>query len=333
VFLPKIVEGTAGHRSKINMGKSLMSGLIIRQFLAGTVVIFAGLFVLSCPVSAAEIGKFHVNLGFSTKAFVNVPQEDIRVAVRILSQKVAQHTVGSADSRIYDSSADIERDLKAKRLDAVALTPEDFLELSARTPMDPVMVTATEKGGHEVELLLLARKDRSFRSFRELKNRSIAIPAKVLQYGNMYFTWLETLTMREGFSSLETYFSSVSEAPAPSRALLQVFFRQADACVVARQVFDLTSELNPQISRELEIIARVDKLAGGIIVFRHDLQEDRKKKLLQALQTVHNDQQGRQLFVLFQLSRLIPFRPEYMPATVAFFAEHRQLKRRIARKN
>lgn len=281
--------------------------------------------------SAADPGSFHVNIGFSNKAFVNIPREDIRVAVRILSQKVARKTVGSADSRIYDSTAEIEQDLKAKRLDAVALTPEDFLEISVRTPIEPVMVTATDKG-HEVELILLTRKDSGIRAFRELKHRTIAVPARIVQYGNMYFTWVETLLMREGFHEPGTFFSSLRETKTPSLSLMQVFFSQADACVVTSQVFELTSELNPQIGRELMVIERFGKLAGGIIVFRRDLQEDRKQKLLKALRTIHEDQEGRQLFLLFQLNRLVPYRPEYLRKTEAFFAEHRTLRHRLARR-
>jgi ABC-type phosphate/phosphonate transport system substrate-binding protein len=280
---------------------------------------------------AADPGSFHVNIGFSSKAFVNVPREDIRVAVRILSQKVAKNTVGSADSRIYDSTAEIEQDLKAKKLDAVALTPEDFFEISSRTPIEPVMVTATDKG-HEVELILLTRKDSGICSFHELKNRIIAVPARIVQYGNMYFTWVEILLMRETYKSIEQYFSTVRETKTPSLSLMQVFFRQADACVVTSQIFELTAELNPQIVRELKVIERVGKLSGGILVLRPDLPGDRKQKLLRSLRTIHEDPEGRQLFLLFQLNRLVPYRPEFLQATAAFFAEHRNLARRFARR-
>jgi ABC-type phosphate/phosphonate transport system substrate-binding protein len=299
--------------------------------MAGALCILAMTCLPRRSGSAAEAGRFHVNIGFSSKAFVNTPREDIRVAVRILSQKIAKNTVGSADSRIYDSTAEIEQDLKAKRLDAVALTPEDFLEIGARTPVEPVMVTATDKG-HEVELILLTRKDSGIGAIRGLKNKIIAVPARIVQYGNMYFTWVETLSMREGFHNMEKFFSSVRETKTPSLSLMQVFFRQADACVVTRQVFELTSELNPQIGKELKVIERFGKLAGGIIVFRPDLQEDRKQKLLKALRTIHEDHEGRQLVLLFQMNRLVPYRPEYMRATEAFFAEHRTLKRRYARR-
>lgn len=307
--------------------RRLPVGLIVLPICALMV-----LCAFNCGATTGESGKFHVNIGFSSKAFVNVPRKDIRVAVRMLSQKVARKTVGSANSQIYDSIADIEQDLKAKKLDAVALTPEDFIELSSHIPLDPVMVTETDRG-REVSLLLLTRKDSRIRTVRDLKSRTIAIPAKIVQYGNMYFTWVETLIMREGFQRIEAFFSTVNEAPSPSQALMQVFFHQADACVVTDQILDLASELNPQIGKELVILARVDKLAGGIIVFRHDLPEDRKQKLRQALLTLHEDQEGKQLFVLFHLNRLVPFRPEYMRATKAFFAEHRELRHRIAQKH
>jgi len=136
--------------------------------------------------------------------------------------------------------------------------------------------------------------------------------------------------MREGGYNKEAFFSLVKETKTPSLSLMQVFFRQADACIVTSQVFKLTSELNPQISKELKIIARVDKLAGGIIVIRSDLQADLKQKLVQALRTIHEDQEGRQLLLLFQLSGLIPYRPEYLRATEAFFEEHRKLRHQFA---
>ncbi len=313
----------------------MMAGAAKKRFRFGLAIIQIFFLLTVCiPLNSnaqAEIGKTHLSIGFSGRAFVNAPKEDMRVAVRILSQKVARKTVGSAEARIYDSPTDMEHDLKAKKLDIVALTPEDFLVLAGRTPIDPVMISATEKG-HEVEMLLLVRKDSRIRNLRELLNRTISMPAKVIQYGNMYFPWVETLIMREGFHDMAAFFASVRETPSPSQALMQVFFRRADACAVTSQVFELTAELNPQIGRELMVLARLDKLAGGIIAVRRDLPEELKQKIRQALQTLHEDQEGRQLFVLFQLSRLVPYRPEYMKATEALFAEHRNRERRIARK-
>jgi ABC-type phosphate/phosphonate transport system substrate-binding protein len=276
----------------------------------------------------AEGGQTQLKIGFSSRAFVNAPREDIGVAANILVQKVARRTVSQAESHVYETPAEMARDINAKKLDVIALTPEDFLDLSGRALIDPVMLTAGERG-HEVEFLLLVRKDSRIRNIRELRNRSIAMPAKVVQYGNMYFTWVDNLVNREGFHDMGKFFSCVREARNPSQALMQVFFRQADACAVSRQVFDLTNELNPQIGRDIMALARIDRLAGGIIAVRRDLPEDLRQKITQAMLTLHEDPEGRQLFVMFQMSRLVPFRPEYLNATKAFFSEHRNRRLRV----
>ena len=120
-------------------GRRLLSCIVVV-----TVCALAVSGALGHGASAAEAGKFHLNIGFSSRAFVNVPKEDMRIAVYILSNKVARKASDSAESRIYDSTSEMERDLKDHKLDIIALTPDDFLDMKGRIPLDPVMMTATE---------------------------------------------------------------------------------------------------------------------------------------------------------------------------------------------
>jgi ABC-type phosphate/phosphonate transport system substrate-binding protein len=306
--------------------------VIIQSSLWKCITCLVALLSLLCSDAQAEApGRIHLKIGFSSRAFVNVPREDIRIAVQVLSQKVAKKTVGSAESRIYDTTAEIEKNLKAKNLDVVALTPDEFIQLKAHAPLEPVMVTVAGKS-HEVELFLLARRESGLKRFAELKNMTIALPAEISQYSSMYRTWAENLVMKEGAGSLESFFSSLKETRNASQAVMAVFFRKADACVVSSHTFEVMTELNPQIARELKVIASISRLAGGVIVLRQDLPEERKQKVSQALMTLHEDQEGRQMFVLFQLSRLTPFRPEYLRATEALYEEHRSLRARMVRR-
>jgi ABC-type phosphate/phosphonate transport system substrate-binding protein len=278
-----------------------------------------------------EGAPFHLRIGFSGKSFVNVPRDDIRVAVQVLSRKVARKTVGSAESKIYDSQAEIERDLKSKMLDVVALTPEEFIHLRESRLLEPLMTTMSGNS-HEFRLLLLARRDGQFRRVSDLKKKQLSIPSSTAQYGSMYQTWLNTLVMREGASSPRAYFSSIRETRNAPHALMSVFFRQADACIVTDQTYVLTSELNPQIAMELVALASYDRLAGGVIAIRHDLPAERKQRVRNALMTLHEDQEGQQMFVMFQLSRLIPFRPDHLKGMESLFAEYQNLRARMVRR-
>jgi ABC-type phosphate/phosphonate transport system substrate-binding protein len=285
-------------------------------------------FCIFCrEIPAGGDDKSILKIGFSSRAFVNVPMEDIKIAIQVLSEKVARKTVGPADSRIYGTEAEIENALKSKTLELVATTPDEFIHLRGRTPMEPVMVTVSGKTP-ELELLLMARKESGINRFRDLKNRGIALPAETSQFGAIYHTWLENMAMREGAGAAAAFFSSIKDTKGASQSLMSVFFRKADACIISRNAFEVANELNPQLSRELKVIASIGKLIGGIVVFRQDLPEERKQKVRKALSTLHEDPDGKQMFVLFQLTRLEEFRPEYLKATEALLAEHSALRQK-----
>jgi ABC-type phosphate/phosphonate transport system substrate-binding protein len=286
--------------------------------------------LLQCRESkAGEVDKFHLNIGFSSRVFVNVPMEDVKIAIQVLARKIAVKNVGSADSRIYDSDTEIERALKAKTLDMVAVTPEQYIHLRDQTQLEPMMVTMAGKNP-ELELLLLARKESGIGRFAELRNRTIALPAETAQFGTIYRTWLENLVMKEGARSAPAFFSSLNETRGASQAVMSAFFRKTDACIVSNNAFEVLYELNPQLSRELKVIANMGRLVGGIVAFRQDLPNERKQKVRQILKTLHEDPDGKQVLVLFQLSGLEEFRPEYLKATEVMLAENKNLKKRFA---
>ena len=301
-----------------------MSGMALfrKRFLCAS-----GLLMLFSAVQThhvmAEDAIDKIRLGFSINAFVNIPKNDMKIAVQVLAKKVAGKTFGSVDSHIYDSISDVENDLKAKKLDGLAITPDEFIHLRQRASIEPAMLTVAGSS-HEIELLLLVRKDSGINGFEELKGRVITLPLRNAQYGAIYRIWVETLVMKEG-GAIDTFFASITEADSVSKAIMPVFFRKVAACVVTKQAFAVSSELNPQLSRELKVVAQIGKLAGGIIVFRKDLSDASKERMRQGLLDLEKNQEGRQLLMLFHLNGLAPFRPEYLKSTEMLYAEHTRL--------
>ena len=301
-----------------------MSGMTPIRWLLFSV---SGLLLLFSAVQTAHVmaedAIDKIRLGFSVNAFVNIPKNDMKIAVQVLAKKVAGKTFGSVDSRIYDSISDLENDLKAKKLDGLAITPDEFIYLKPRASIEPAMLTVAGNS-HEIELLLLVRRDSGIDGVKDLKGRVITLPLRNAQYGAIYRIWVESLVMKEG-GAIDTFFSSITEADSVSKAIMPVFFKKVAACVVTKQAFDVSSELNPQLSRDLKVIAQIGKLAGGIIVFRKDLSSASKEKMRQGLLDLEKDHEGRQLLMLFHLTGLAPFRPEYMKSTELLYAEHTRL--------
>ena len=291
-------------------------------------------FLINCgcipPVSCAGAeDSSRLRIGFTGSAFQDVSNTDIRAAVSVLIQKVAWQHFGKGESRFYDTLSEMTMDFKNRKIDVLATPVEEYMEMKKHLPLDPLLMTASDNGS-EMELLLLVRKNSGIRNFRDLRGRTIVVPPRNPRCLDMYTAWLETMSMEEGSKGINSYFSSAKETRTVSKAVMTLFFRQADACVVTRQVFDLTAELNPQINRELMIISRRGKLSQGIIAVDRRLTEETKERVRQAFLALHQTPDGQQILMLFKVRKLVPFVPGYLKATEALYAEHSRQKNLIA---
>jgi hypothetical protein len=272
--------------------------------------------------AAAE--PFRLVCGYSARTFADVGLEDAKIVTKLWTETIAGKRNGVADTVIYEDIGNIEKDVKAKKVDVLALLPDDFLALKSRLSLEAAMVTATEAGPF-VKVLLLARKDKGLRRVQDLKNKNL-VPANG-QFSSLYQIWCETILMREGLNA------PIKAPRKPNQAVLAVFFQQADACIVNQATFQVMTELNPQIGRELGIVAESPDLGGGVIAFRKDYSETHKETVREALTTLHADPKGRQLLTLFQLQRLVPYQPGYFDTMETLIKEHRSLKMKKERLN
>jgi ABC-type phosphate/phosphonate transport system substrate-binding protein len=303
----------------------LVSGYICHVVIGA--LCFAAVFCLSVPaaVQAAETEQSKYRIGFSNKSFVHIPKEDMQVAVNVMTRKIASKNDAIGEAKIYTSREEIEKDLRNARVDVLALTADEYLQYRALKLMEPEFLHVYGNS-HEMELLILVGSENAAASFADLKRKTVVLPSLNSQGGATLHTWLDTLVMKQGGGSLSSYFSNVSETRSSSQAIMHVFFNKTDACVVTRRFFDLASEMNPQISKKLRHIAQIRNLVGGIIVFRKSLPESRKQEVRNVLANLHKDPDGKQMFTLFQISRLEPYRPEYLKNIENLHAEHRRLK-------
>jgi phosphonate transport system substrate-binding protein len=291
-------------------------------------LLFCALLLLYIPFADAREPS-RLIIGFTGSAFQEVTNTDIKAAVSVLMQKAAFKHFDRGEARFYENLAEMAADLKSGRIQALGLPVEEFVEIKKMAPLDPLLVTSST-GGSETELVLLARKDSNIRSIWDLKERSIVIPPRNPKYCTFFQVWLESMLYSKGYNEMEDFFSSVKESKTTSKAIMPVFFRQADACVVTRQVLELTAELNPQINRELKIIASKGKLAQGIIAVDRRLSEETKERIRLAFLTLHQTADGEQLLMLFKVKKLIPIPSGYLRETEALYRMHPRHRQKIS---
>jgi ABC-type phosphate/phosphonate transport system substrate-binding protein len=296
--------------------------------------IWAFLLLLASGGSAAAGGEVpeepvRVTIGYSAQVFVDVDVEAWGVA-KVWSDQIMKRTLGKGTIRnlIFRDAPSLEASLRRKDVDVVVMIADEYVELKGRVPMQPVFVPAHDGGVYQ-SVVLLVRRSAGIRNLGDLKGKKLSI--SIEQDKTIHLRWLEILLMREGVRGPGDFFSKVGKARGPSEAILSVFFGQSDACLTTMQAFRVASELNPQVENELTPLARSPEAAGAVIVFRPDFPESEKKDLAGVMASLHLDPEGRQLLRLFRMSRLVPFKEEYLATVEELRNEHDELERRLVR--
>ena len=261
-------------------------------------------------------------IGYSSSTFTNVVKENAQAAAKLWSNLVIKKKNGIAETKIYHGCFDIEKDLTAGKVDLVVLLSNEYLDLKNRDLLEPLFISVRGQELYD-NFILLVRKESGIRTIKELRGKAF-----IHQAGNsseIHRIWFETLMMKEGVRDQEHYFSSIKEVMSPSQALMPVFFKRADACILSRYSYEVMSELNPQLRKDLVVIAESRPLATGVIAVRKDYNGRHREMLKEVLETLGKDVEGRQLLTLFRMSSLVPFRQVYLQSMGEFLKEYHEL--------
>jgi ABC-type phosphate/phosphonate transport system substrate-binding protein len=116
--------------------------------------------------------------------------------------------------------------------------------------------------------------------------------------------WLETLLAGEKLERANQFFSELLPVESPSKSVLRVFFGQSDACLVTTNSFAVACELNPQLNRDLEILAVSPPVIPAFFFFRPGCRAETRALLEPALLDLHTKPAGEQVLTVFQCVRM-----------------------------
>jgi hypothetical protein len=107
--------------------------------------------------------------------------------------------------------------------------------------------------------------------------------------------------------------------------VLPVFFRQSDACVVTRSGFETMVELNPQLGRQLKILARSPEVVPAVFCFRADYAAGFKEDLFAGVRDLHKSAAGQQVLTVFQSDKIEDQPMSCLDSALELLATHQKL--------
>ncbi len=297
-----------------------------RHLLCG---LFAALVLFSQPaLCGADNGDGLpkvLRVGLLTRILVDIDIHEAQVAVELWAKEMSRvmGMKSSAKVVIFPDSRSMCRAFRDGTLDIITLPCVEYLKIRERFPVEPLFVAANNVGTGR-EHLLITHRSSGIRSISDLRGKTIVLLPAARQEAS--HIWLDVLLMKEGKPIRTAYFRQVRESSTASQAIMSVFFRQADSAIVYRGAFETAVALNPQIGRRTRIIAESASLAGEVTCVPSAAGEKMKHTVLNAAMEMNKTIVGKQMGILFQVDRIIPYKPSYLDGLAELLKEQSNLK-------
>jgi phosphonate transport system substrate-binding protein len=273
----------------------------------------------AAPVNAAS--RPDLIVAFTAKVLTDVNAKDAMAALKIYAAELAGRIGRMADSYVYESQDEIVRDVRAQKVDLIAMPTLDYLRMRDR--VDVELALAHVRGGKKTQrYLLLTHRKNGYSQLGDLKHRKIVIP----QDDEVAALFLDTFLRQNRLGGTEGFFSLVQGKSKTSQVVLPVFFGQADACLVGDVYYRTMTEMNPQLGRDLKVMAESPEFIATLSVFRRGLDDEIKRQSLEVARTLRDTPRGQQVLMLFKMEALAPIQEADLESLKALFREHERLR-------
>jgi phosphonate transport system substrate-binding protein len=275
-------------------------------------------------VLAGTAARDALHVGFSSTMFTEINENDARAVVKGWCQTIAkQRSIDmDPDSKILKDAPALLAAFQANLVDAAGMTALEFHELQRHAGLAHIFVCYT--AGRNVEqYVLLVRQDSKINCLTELRGRGLI--TRLNARCCLAQSWLDILLAQNGLKLSGDFFGKINQNTRLSKVVLPVFFRQADACLVNLSGFETMKELNPQIGRELKVLASSPQVVPVVFVFRASYAPAFMDQLLTSLNELHQSPAGQQVLAIFQSERIEERPAEFLAGTMELIETHERI--------
>ena len=242
-------------------------------------------------------------LGFSNSMFAGVNENDAKASIKALATTMLRDRGLPADPEplLFNGTAAVATAVRAGTADAVGLTSEEYWVLAREVRFDRFVMAVKNDDPTERYLLLLNRAS-GVSGLTGLRGKHLSVflnPRMSLDR-----VWLEVLLAQAGLPMIAGHFGGAIDQARLSKAVLDVFFRQADACLVTRRGFATLVELNPQVGTQLVVLASSLPLVPALFAFRAGFLPSLKERSVHEMGLVHTSTAGQQARLIFQVGQV-----------------------------
>ncbi len=272
------------------------------------------------------------NLVFSDASFTHVNEMDAKASLNIYVGKYKtgweKESGKTMELKIITISEEntIEKIVASGVPSIFQISSIEYVEYEKLFNSRPYVVGVTGPKVLE-EFVLLVRKESGIKSIRELKNKKVASIGGIS--GLVAKMWLDTKILRLSNQNSEEYFKNIELVESPSKAMLSLFFKNSDACVINDYSFDILCEMNPQMNKGIIVIDQSEGLLPGLSVLVNSTDKPFNNYIDRFALNLPSEEHSKQMLVLFRIDDIIPFEEKYLDNVRKLLDDHKTLTKKM----
>lgn len=277
-----------------------------------TVYILSAFFFLqNYFLNAQNISDNPYRVIISSSMFQNARPEDIEASTKILANEMNKESKIKAKFEISVCKNEQELIEKMKSpFDLLYISPIEFLQLKKKFDIEPSLISEINSNYGDI-YYLVTNKNENQKSIKDLMSGSINILSNAND--QVPSLWLDKILRDNKLPSKNKFFSKLTLDYKTNNILLPVFFKKATAAVIPKTAYELMCELNPKIKQDIEIISESKVLVRAFFCYdARNKDTERKEFLFEYLKNLHLSNYGKQVLSLYTVSKLLPFKKEYL---------------------
>lgn len=265
-----------------------------------------------------------LRVGVSVRTMGELNRADVAAAMKVWINNIAtkQGIFADPTPHLFERVEDLIRAIKEGRIDIFSAPSDEFVRIEKAVPLAGHYTTLANGSIYGI-CIVLVRADSPYQSLSDLQGKHLV--ALENPSTSLARIWLDTRLWRDGLSASKDFFLKIDPVKKVNRAILPVFFSQADACLVTQSGFDMAGELNPQIRKQLRVLVASVPLLSGMGSARATLDPDIRREFRRGAFHLSESPSGQHILNLFQCDAIVNVTEDDLASTRALLAEYERL--------
>jgi len=266
--------------------------------------------------------KKELNFAYYIPSMDDIDAKDIKISLQFWAKELGERTGIVVNSLFYTNIKKLKNDFDLKKIDVVTASPLVFIKNFDLSTFSSGFKSVVSNEVSRNRLLILVQRKSKINKLKDLKNKTIARLDSEIE--ELYIN----RNLQKAFrKDADEFLKSTLFVKKYSKAILKLFFKKVDACIVSESAFNLASEMNPQIRKKLKIIDSENVNLVGSSFFRRGVDQDILEKFQEEAFKVHLTKRGRQILTVFKADAVVESKIEDLDSVKKIYKEYLALKK------